>query len=383
MELSPNDIKTGIDGRPWIISERHKTKKGFKVPLLEIPLMILKKYENEKIHGKLLPVTSNQKINTYLKEIADLCDIKQNLTFHLARHTFATLGLSKGIPITTISKMLGHSKVSTTEIYARLIPQKISEDMTMFSKKINGMVNEFKSNNSDTKQFQENFTWKNQNTIVPELFIIKEPQGKTHLCYLYEERYCDLANPMLDFAEGEDEFEIIQPDFSYKNKTYNYWGQKLCVKMCLYDNGWPAIYLENPNDPADDYCLTVNLEEMSPIGLPARTFVDINNHPKAMDFLIKNGFATDMGYNRRNGFVEYPMVTLNFPLLYQHYPNVFIDYCEENGCFEEEECNAEFIENKKTAEKKETEGIQKNINNYLSETEPTPPKNKVQGKSLS
>ena len=93
---------------------------------LHIPKMILKKYNKETWPGwKNIPVISNQKLNAYLKEIADICGIKKNLTFHLARHTFATTTtLSKGVPIETVSKMLGHTNIETTQIYARITNSK-------------------------------------------------------------------------------------------------------------------------------------------------------------------------------------------------------------------------------------------------------------------
>ncbi len=92
--------------------------------------MILKKYKGKLPDGKILPVISNQKLNAYLKEIADICGIKKNLTFHLARHTFATTTtLSKGVPIETVSKMLGHTNIETTQIYARITNSKIGSDM--------------------------------------------------------------------------------------------------------------------------------------------------------------------------------------------------------------------------------------------------------------
>ncbi len=110
--------------------KRQKTDTPVNVPLLKIPLSILKKYEGSLPNDLLLPVLSNQKMNAYLKEIADLCGIDKNLTFHMARHTFATTTtLSKGIPIETVSKMLGHTNISTTQIYARITNEKIRKDM--------------------------------------------------------------------------------------------------------------------------------------------------------------------------------------------------------------------------------------------------------------
>lgn len=136
--LQPNHIRKNFDGKLWIMTKRKKTNVDVNVPLLEIPQMILKKYEN-RLSGKLLPVPSNQKLNSYLKEIADLCGIEKRLTFHLARHTFATtITLTNGVPIESVSKMLGHTNIKTTQIYARIINSKISQDMDILASKLNG-----------------------------------------------------------------------------------------------------------------------------------------------------------------------------------------------------------------------------------------------------
>ena len=103
-----------------------------KVPLIPQAWAILEKYwDEEDSPGKgLLPICSNQKINAYLKEVARACGIDKYLTFHVARHTFATtVMLSNNVPIETVSKLLGHSKLSTTQIYARVVESKISEDI--------------------------------------------------------------------------------------------------------------------------------------------------------------------------------------------------------------------------------------------------------------
>jgi site-specific recombinase XerD len=117
--LKEKDIRSSFDGMLWIMKKRQKTNIQSNILLLEIPKMILGKYKDKLQNENVLPVLSNQKMNSYLKEIADLCGIEQNLTFHLARHTFATtVTLSKGVPIETVSKMLGHSDIKTTQIYA-------------------------------------------------------------------------------------------------------------------------------------------------------------------------------------------------------------------------------------------------------------------------
>ena len=110
--LRKEHIRKSFDGNLWIMTKRVKTGTHVNVPLLDIPKMILNKYKNKLPNGKILPIISNQKLNSYLKEIADLSRIRKNLTFHQARHTFATTTtLSKGVPIETVSKMLGHTNI--------------------------------------------------------------------------------------------------------------------------------------------------------------------------------------------------------------------------------------------------------------------------------
>lgn len=140
MGLTPQHLIIGIDGEPWIKTKRQKTGTSVNTPLLPKAIELLAKYKDDEravAFNKLFPLISNQKMNSYLKEIADLCGIKKNLTFHLARHTFATtVTLSNGVPIETVSKMLGHTKIATTQIYAKVIEQKVSEDMTSLRKRL-------------------------------------------------------------------------------------------------------------------------------------------------------------------------------------------------------------------------------------------------------
>jgi len=134
------DITTGEDGNKWIRKNRTKTNTLSRIPLLPIPIEIIKKYNkhpNRIIKGQVLPLPSNQKTNAYLKEIAAICNIKKNLTFHIARHTFATtVTLSNGVPIETVSKMLGHKDLKTTQHYAKIIDKKISDDMFTLKNKL-------------------------------------------------------------------------------------------------------------------------------------------------------------------------------------------------------------------------------------------------------
>lgn len=142
--LKENNIRTSFDGKLWIMTKRQKTEINSNIPLLDVPRMILEKYKGKLPEGKLLPISSNQKMNAYLKEIGDLCEIKKSLTFHLARHTFATtITLSQGVPIETVSKMLGHTNIKTTQIYARITDNKIGHDMDILSSKLKEMESVF------------------------------------------------------------------------------------------------------------------------------------------------------------------------------------------------------------------------------------------------
>ncbi|MBG7630050.1 MAG: site-specific integrase [Bacteroidetes bacterium] len=133
MNLTNQNLCIGIDKKQWIYSQREKTSIPVKIPLLSKALGIIEKYKwhpNSINKETMFPTISNQKLNSYLKEIADVCGINKNLTFHIARHTFATtITLSNGVPIETVSKLLGHSKITTTQIYAKVIERKVSEDM--------------------------------------------------------------------------------------------------------------------------------------------------------------------------------------------------------------------------------------------------------------
>ena len=132
-KLKRSEIVIGVDGERWIFTSRQKTDTPSKIPLLPAALEILGKYENHPMcfnKNLLMPVLSNQKMNDYLKQIADLSGIDKVLTFHIARHTFATtITLSNGVPIETVSKMLGHKSLRTTQHYAKILDLKVSQDM--------------------------------------------------------------------------------------------------------------------------------------------------------------------------------------------------------------------------------------------------------------
>lgn len=119
-----------LNGVEWIKGRRIKTGTLINVVLLDIPKRLILKYTDDKRRKEhLFPIISNQKMNAYLKEIAAICNIDKNLTCHIARHTFATMALSKGVPIESVSKMLGHTNIRTTQIYAKVTDKKIEHDM--------------------------------------------------------------------------------------------------------------------------------------------------------------------------------------------------------------------------------------------------------------
>ena len=129
--LTKDNIVKGIDGSNWIYTSRSKTDQPVKIPILDTAQSIIHRYKEEMASKEqLLPVYSNQKINEYLKKIATKTKIQKDISFHCARHIFATtITLSNGVPIETVSKLLGHSKLSTTQIYARVLESRISHDI--------------------------------------------------------------------------------------------------------------------------------------------------------------------------------------------------------------------------------------------------------------
>lgn len=150
-KFEKNAVLKGLDGNLWLSTNRQKTGNKESVPLLPIPLAILQKYQDHHYcikHNKLLPINSNQRYNSYLKELADLVSIKKNLTSHIARHTFATtVTLANGVPIETVSKMLGHQNIRTTQIYAKVVEQKVSDDMNILRTKFLTISNQKEEKN--------------------------------------------------------------------------------------------------------------------------------------------------------------------------------------------------------------------------------------------
>lgn len=138
-KLDKSQIAIGIDGEKWIYTNRQKTDTRSNIPILPVAQAILDKYKDDITcinSNKLLPVLSNQKMNEYLKEIATLCEIDKDFTYHTARHTFATtVTLTNGVPIESVSKMLGHKDLKTTQHYAKILDSKVSGDMKLLREK--------------------------------------------------------------------------------------------------------------------------------------------------------------------------------------------------------------------------------------------------------
>jgi len=142
-KLKRSEMARGIDGDLWIHTNRQKTDTLSRIPILPVALKVIEKYEDNPqciVDDLLLPVMSNQKMNAYLKEIADLCGISKLLTFHIARHTFATtVTLNNGVPIESVAKMMGHTSIKTTQIYAKVMDHKISSDMAALKVKLSAI----------------------------------------------------------------------------------------------------------------------------------------------------------------------------------------------------------------------------------------------------
>ncbi len=135
-DIAPSPSETGL----WIRTRRQKTGVVTNVPLLGLPLEIINRYgslDKMKSDDPVLPIPSNQKMNAYLKELAELCGIEKELTFHIARHTFATtVTLMNGVPIESVSKMLGHTNLKSTQHYAKVVDKKLGDDMAALAMKL-------------------------------------------------------------------------------------------------------------------------------------------------------------------------------------------------------------------------------------------------------
>ena len=145
--LTEDNLQTFFDGNLWIITRRKKTNTESNIRLLDVPRKIIEKYKSMTKDNKVFPMPSNTTCNKKLKTIAELCGIKAHLTYHVARHSAATtVLLSNGVPIETVSRLLGHTNIKTTQIYAKITAQKISQDMETLSHKLEDMEKNICSN---------------------------------------------------------------------------------------------------------------------------------------------------------------------------------------------------------------------------------------------
>ena len=131
--LRTENLQRFFDGHWWIVTRRQKTRVASNVRLLDVPLRLLEKYRDTTPAGRLFPVPSNGCCNRNLKLLAERCGIRIRLTFHVGRHTFATLALNRGMPIETLSRILGHTNIRTTQIYARITDRTVSRDMALLA----------------------------------------------------------------------------------------------------------------------------------------------------------------------------------------------------------------------------------------------------------
>ncbi len=145
--LTKDNLRTSFDGKKWIMTKRQKTGVESNVMVLDIPMKIIKKYEDMADDNKLLPVPSYKICNEGIKRIASLCGVDKHLTWHMSRHSFATeICLTNGMPIETLSKMMGHTNIRTTQIYAKITHEKESRDMSNLSDRLQG-IEQFQATN--------------------------------------------------------------------------------------------------------------------------------------------------------------------------------------------------------------------------------------------
>ena len=139
-ELTYDDI-VEVNGEKWILSKRHKTKVPFQVKLLDIPLQIIERYKSKQENNLVFPNLNYWSVCKPLKKMIKGCGINKSISFHCSRHGFATLALSKGMPIESVSRVLGHTNIVTTQLYAKITIQKIDDDLTKFGNKLNQSFN--------------------------------------------------------------------------------------------------------------------------------------------------------------------------------------------------------------------------------------------------
>ena len=142
-ELTTDEIMD-VNGEKWILAKRHKTGIPFQVKLLDIPLQLIEKYRPFQKDKSVFGEINYWNICKKLKKVIAECGITKSISFHCGRHSFATLALSKGMPIESVSRVLGHTNIKTTQVYAKITTQKLDNDLTMFGNKLSQVFNNVK-----------------------------------------------------------------------------------------------------------------------------------------------------------------------------------------------------------------------------------------------
>lgn len=167
--LSINNLKEEQDGSIWIKIPRQKTGTICSIKLLSIPLRIIKKYEKERKSDKVFNMINRASLSVNMKGLAKICGIERDLTYHMSRHTYGTLmGVSQGVPIETVCKLMGHRSIQTTQIYAKITDQKVNEDMKQLFTKVSGKYQVTESDITSEVAHKKFPHWKKINEIFPE-----------------------------------------------------------------------------------------------------------------------------------------------------------------------------------------------------------------------
>ena len=127
-----------INGAPWIVSKRQKTGVAFQIKLMDIPLLIIERYKSFRKDKRLFNIGNLDCINKRIKNVAAMCGVKKRVSFHVSRHSWAVLALEYGMPIESVSKILGHTNITTTQIYAKVTSNKLGHDISVFESRIKG-----------------------------------------------------------------------------------------------------------------------------------------------------------------------------------------------------------------------------------------------------
>jgi site-specific recombinase XerD len=265
-ELTEDKIRKAFDGNLWIMTKRQKTDVNTNVRLLDIPMKILEKYKGKQKNGKVLPVISNQKINDYLEEIAEICGIGKKITFHVARHTFAsTVALGNDVPMESVQSMLGHASIKTTQIYAHVIDRKLSRDMDKMAKVVNNR-NPEENAAAIKSRMAEVMTDESNPALI-------ESDDKSKIKYLItDETYLVAKKGKLrEIPEREFFVAIVERDFKmlYKSQNIKFAtnGTEIIIGSKFYGEIMGGYYsLNNQVGVFEDFRYgIININELKPM----------------------------------------------------------------------------------------------------------------------